>query len=135
MGGGIGGYIAAVSAAHFGWSSAFYVPGAIAAVCAVYLFFRMRDTPQSEGLPAIDEYHDDHPPGEKERHEREMGTREMLMTEIFPNKLLWILAIANIFVYIARYAMLDWGPTYLKEVKGATIQQGGISTLIVFRSA
>jgi len=50
---------------------------------------------------------------------------------ILPNKWLWILAIANIFVYIARYAMLDWGPTYLKEVKGVTLGQGGFSTLVI----
>src|SRR6267154_1751172 len=45
--------------------------------------------------------------------------------------MLWILAIANIFVYIARYAMVDWGPTYLKEVKGASLTEGGFSTLVI----
>src|SRR5205085_3995599 len=42
-----------------------------------------------------------------------------------------ILAFANIFVYIARYAMVDWGPTYLKEVKGASLTEGGFSTLVI----
>jgi len=27
--------------------------------------------------------------------------------------------------------MVDWGPTYLKEVKGASLAQGGLSTLII----
>jgi OPA family glycerol-3-phosphate transporter-like MFS transporter len=45
--------------------------------------------------------------------------------------MLWLLAVANVFVYVARYAMVDWGPTYLKEVKGATLAQGGLSTLII----
>ena len=45
--------------------------------------------------------------------------------------MLWVLSIANIFVYIARYAMVDWGPTYLKEVKGASLAQGGFSTLVI----
>lgn len=32
------------------------------------------------------------------------------------------------FVYIARYSLLDWGPTYLKEVKHASLEQGGYGT-------
>ena len=32
---------------------------------------------------------------------------------------------ANFFVYIARYSMLDWGPIYLREVKGAILDGGG----------
>ena len=131
VGGGIAGAVAAACAAHWGWPSAFYVPGAIAALFAVYLFWRMRDTPQSVGLPAIEEYKKDYPPEEREEHERELGARELLFKYILPNKMLWVLSIANIFVYIARYALVDWGPTYLKEVKGATIQQGGWSTTII----
>ena len=39
-----------------GWESAFYVPGAIACLAAIYLFWRMRDTPKSLGLPPIEEF-------------------------------------------------------------------------------
>jgi sugar phosphate permease len=43
--------------------------------------------------------------------------------------MLWVLAIANIFVYIARYAMVDWGPTYLKEVKKRHFETGRLEYL------
>ena len=33
------------------------------------------------------------------------------------NKLLWYIALANVFVYLLRYGVLDWAPTYLKEAK------------------
>src|SRR5439155_1905963 len=79
----------------------------------------------------VEEYKHDFPPDEKERHERELTAREMFFKYILPNKMLWILAIANIFVYIARYAMVDWGPTYLKEVKGASLTEGGFSTTVI----
>src|ERR1051325_9965232 len=46
------------------------------------------------------------------------------------NRYLWLFASANFFVYIARYSMLDWGPTYLKEVKRASLEDGGMSTAI-----
>jgi sugar phosphate permease len=131
VGGGLAGILAAACAQHWGWRSAFYVPGAIATLCAIYLFWRMRDTPQSVGLPAIEEYKNDWPLEESEKHEQELGFREIFFHYILPNKMLWVLAFANIFVYIARYAMVDWGPTYLKEVKGASLLGGGLSTLII----
>lgn len=131
IGGGIAGFLAAACAQHLGWPSAFYVPGVLATICAGYLFWRMRDTPQSEGLPAIEDYKHDRPPEEKEEHEKELSLRELLWVYILPNKMLWVLALANIFVYIARYAMVDWGPTYLKEVKGASLTEGGFSTLVI----
>jgi OPA family glycerol-3-phosphate transporter-like MFS transporter len=131
IGGGIAGYLAAKCAEHWGWPSAFYVPGIIATLGAIYLFWRMRDTPQSVGLPPVEEYKNDWPADEKDRHERELGFKEMFLTHILPNRMLWVLSIANIFVYIARYSMVDWGPTYLKEVKGASLGEGGFSTLII----
>jgi OPA family glycerol-3-phosphate transporter-like MFS transporter len=131
LGGGIAGWLAGLCAQHWGWQSAFYVPGIIATVGAVYLFWRMRDTPQSVGLPAVEEYKKDWPADEKEAHERELTARELLMKYILPNKRLWVLAMANVFVYIARYAMVDWGPYYLKEVKGASLAEGGFSTLVI----
>lgn len=131
VGGAIAGYLAAKCAEFWGWQSAFYVPGIITTIGAIYLFWRMRDTPQSVGLPAVEEYKNDWPPEEKELHERELTARELMLKYILPNKMLWILALANIFVYIARYAMIDWGPTYLKEVKHASLGEGGFSTTLI----
>lgn len=131
VGGGIAGWLAALCAGEWGWRSAFYVPGMIALLGAAYLFWRVRDTPQSEGLPPVEEYKNDWPPEEKGKHERELSFKEMFLEYILPNRMLWVLAFANIFVYIARYAMVDWGPTYLKEVKGASLSAGGFSTLVI----
>lgn len=131
IGGGLAGVIAAWAAGRWGWPSAFYVPGIIALVGAVYLFWRLRDTPQSVGLPPVEEYKNDYPAEEKEDHERELGTRELFVDYILTNKYLWLFAIANFFVYIVRYSMLDWGPTYLREVKQATLAGGGIAVLVL----
>ena len=131
VGGGLTGLIAAYSAARLGWRSAFYVPGVLALLCAVYLVIRLRDTPQSLGLPPIEEFRNDYPGSTTADREAELGTRELLFAYILNNKYLWLFAIANFFVYIARYSMLDWGPTYLKEVKQASLQEGGYSTAIL----
>lgn len=135
VGGGLTGLVVAYSTVLLGWRSAFYVPGILAMLCAVYLALRLRDTPQSVGLPPIEEYRNDYMPGAQENAEEELGTRRLLVDYILKNRYLWLFAFANFFTYIARYAMLDWGPTYLKEVKHASIGEGGISTAALEFSA
>jgi len=133
VGGGLAGILAAYAASRLGWQSAFYVPGIIAAIGAIYVFLRLRDTPQSLGLPPIEQYKNDY--SEEERkgnsHERELSFHELFVDNILYNKYLWLFAIANLFVYIVRYSMLDWGPTYLREMKNASLGDGGLAVLFL----
>lgn len=100
------------------WHSALYMPAVLAMVIAVGSYILMRDTPQSCGLPPIEQYKNDYPPDyDKKSAEQELTTRQILQKYVFPNKLLWYIALANVFVYLLRYGILDWAPTYLKEVK------------------
>lgn len=134
IGGGLAGIIAAYATIQYGgWQAAFYVPGTIALIGSFYLFSRLRDTPQSIGLPPIEEYSNTYPEGDENNidRERELSTKELFVNHIFRNKFLWLFAIANLFVYIVRYSMLDWGPTYLREVKDATLEGGGIAILVL----
>ncbi|HEX5470456.1 MAG TPA: MFS transporter, partial [Lacipirellulaceae bacterium] len=112
---------------------AFYVPGVIALVGAVYLFVRLRDTPQSVGLPPIEEFNDDFPEGgiPEADLERELSFRELLVDKVLLNPWVWLLALANFFAYVTRYSMLDWGPTYLREVKGASLMGGGYGIMAI----
>ena len=131
VGGGAVGVIAAACAGAWGWPSAFFVPGLLATLAAAYLYWRMRDTPQSMGLPAIEEYKQAYPPEAVADGEPALRFREMFTRYILRNRMLWLISAANFFVYIARYSMLDWGPTYLKETKGVSLMGGGVSTLVV----
>jgi OPA family glycerol-3-phosphate transporter-like MFS transporter len=134
VGGGVAGVLAADAASRFGgWEYAFYVPGALAAVGAVYLFLRLCDTPQSVGLPPIEQYAGGAAANAEAeaRQERELSYGERLFRYVLTNKYIWLLAIANFFSYIARYSMLDWGPLYLREIKGATLRTGGWSVLAI----
>ncbi len=116
-----------------GWQYAFFVPGVISLVGAAYLFTRLRDTPQSVGLPPIEEFKNDFPAGgiPEEDLERELSYRELFFDRVLLNPYVWILAIANFFAYITRYSMLDWGPTYLREVKGASLTGGGFGIMAI----
>ncbi|MGL5163563.1 MAG: glycerol-3-phosphate transporter, partial [Plesiomonas shigelloides] len=105
------------------WRSAFYVPAAAAVGVAIFAYLTMRDTPQSCGLPPIEEYKDDYPEDYSAKNEVELTAKEIFNKYILPNKLLWYIAFANVFVYLLRYGVLDWAPTYLKEVKHFSVDK------------
>lgn len=106
------------------WQQALYYPGFAAIAVALLLLVIMRDTPQSCGLPPIEKWRDDYPDDYDEAtYEHELPAKEIFMTYVFRNKLLWYIAFANVFVYLIRYGILDWSPTYLKEVKDFTIDK------------
>lgn len=134
VGGGIAGYIAAWGAAQYGgWQYAFIIPGVLALIGSVYLFLRLVDTPQSVGLPPIEEYNNDHVPdtGTASERERELSYKELFIDYVLFNKVVWLLAFANFFAYVSRYVMIDWGPKYLREVKEASLQSGGLAHLVL----
>lgn len=103
------------------WKSAFYAPAVLSVIAGILVLIFMRDTPQSVGLPPIEEYMDDYPDTPVEDREREMTGSEILFKYVLNNKFLWILAIANVLVYVVRYGVVNWAPTYLTEIKGYTI--------------
>ncbi len=125
VGGGLIGPLFILGLAWFNqdWHSAFYVPAAVATFVAIFVFLTMKDTPQSCGLPPIDEYRNDYPPDYDESHEGEFTAKEIFFKYVLNNKLLWYIAIANAFVYLIRYGVLDWAPTYLTEVKDFSLDK------------
>ncbi len=106
------------------WREALYYPGFAAMIASVFVYIVMRDTPQSCGLPSIEEYKNDYPDDyDAEKDEKELPAKEIFIQYVFKNKLLWYIAIANVFVYLIRYGVLDWAPTYLKEVRHFNIDK------------
>lgn len=121
VGGGIVGPVGSLAIIIFtGWTSVFYVPGAMAIVMGILIIIYLRDTPQSVGLPPIEEYTNDYPHTAVDDREKELGARDILLNYVLNNKFLWILALSNVFVYVVRYGVLDWAPTYLTAVKGSS---------------
>ena len=128
VGGGIIGVLIPFGIMFFGsWQhGSFTFPALIAAAFAVLVYFLMRDTPQSCGLPPIEVYRNEYPKDyDAEKSEKEMSAWEIFFEHIFRNKFLWYIAFANIFVYLIRYGVGDWIPTYLKEVKNYNLKDAG----------
>ena len=100
------------------WGGAFYFPAMVAVVIAVIAYLLVRDTPQSCGLPPIELYKPEEcTQAYSSEQEKELSTKDILFGHVFNNKLLWIIAFANAFIYFVRYGVLDWAPMYLEQVK------------------
>ena len=78
--------------------------------------------PQSIGLPSPDSFEGEGlgaNSGDSEAEDKSiLSMKEILLKHVLPNKLLWLISIANFFVYVVRTAFNDWGTIYLVRAKG-----------------
>jgi OPA family glycerol-3-phosphate transporter-like MFS transporter len=124
VGGALVANFALVGVTWFGdWGAKFYFNALIAAAVALLVFATMRDTPQSCGLPPIEEHKNDYRPDYSADHERTFTFREIFFEHVLTNRYLWAIAIANAFVYFVRYGVVNWVPTYLETAKGFSFRQ------------
>lgn len=116
------------TAQYFGWRMAMFLPGVVCIVVGFVLMNRLRDTPQSLGLPPVERFRQDFPKkSSEEQLEKELSVREILFKYVLTNPFIWILAFSYFFVYIIRTAVNDWTVLYLVEAKKYTqIGAGGM---------
>lgn len=105
---------------HYGWKMAFAVPSALAILVALWLINRLRDRPQSLGLPCVERFRNE-PVTQTGEEEDNRSYGQIFKENILFNKTLWLLAIAYIFVYVIRFGCEDWMVKYLTEAKGDSI--------------
>lgn len=98
------------------WRICFIVPAGIALVIAVFLWLTLPDTPPSVGLPEVEGTQTKAAAGE---HDDSQVT--FLLKNVFSNKYIWIVSVSNLFVYILRYTVFDWGTSYLTQAKHVDI--------------
>lgn len=106
----------------FGWRYAMYVPGAICIAMGLFIMNRLRDTPQSLGLPPVEKYKND---VHEEKEEQTLSTKQILHKYILKNRYLWLLALAYFFIYIVRIGINDWTILYLVEQKNYSLLTAG----------
>ncbi len=109
-------------ASHLGaWKWCFWIPACIALAGAFFVFIGLRDEPKDVGLPdlpdtGLGEYSDNMTPANRKKFEKEM---------VWKNRWVWTFCIANLFVYVVRMGVLDWGPKFLTESRGLSIKDAG----------
>jgi OPA family glycerol-3-phosphate transporter-like MFS transporter/OPA family sugar phosphate sensor protein UhpC-like MFS transporter len=92
------------------WRYCFFAPAAIGFIGVVFIVLTLRDTPSSVGLPDLP-----NTKTEIDGDDSPAAFRAFIRKKVFLNPIIWLLAITDLFVYIVRFAVLDWGPTFLQQ--------------------
>lgn len=107
------------------WRWCFYLPAFLALLGAFGLFSALRDTPKSVGLEELQ----NKTSGVNENSST-AEHRAFVRKKVYGNPLIWILAIANFFVYVVRFSVLDWGPKFLTEAREMSYAYAGWTVAI-----
>lgn len=102
-----------------GWRYAMMLPGFTCIAVGLFLLNRLRDVPQSLGLPPIELYRgekDESRQYAKESTEKDLNAKQILFDKVLNNKFVWVMALSYFFVYVVRTAVNDWTIPYLVEL-------------------
>lgn len=124
IGGGLIAPLATLALLIFGsnnFQSIFFVPAAVCILISIFVFFIGADTPESVGLPPIDEYRNDYADVKVDTDATSLSTKEIVLKYVIKNKYVWYLCLANIFVYLIRQGVVNWIPIYLQEAKSFSV--------------
>lgn len=107
-------------AQHFGaWRLCFIIPAIFALAGALGIFLLVKNSPSDVGFAEVVEKKEGS--GDIQTAEQKAEYNAFVRRKVFGNRLIWTLGITNFFVYIVRFAALDWGPTLLTESKGLSL--------------
>ncbi len=110
----IGAFIVAIICGYLtSWQLMFWVPAAIAFLGVFFIIITLRDTPKSVGLPELPKVEGEL---DDDEHQDPKAFRQFVINRVFKNPIIWVLAITDFFVYIVRFAVLDWGPSMLRDM-------------------
>ncbi len=98
-----------------GWQWGFLAAAAAGAIGLVVSLVFISDTPESEGLPSVEELS-----GEPVQEKK--PTRE-LQKWVFKHPGIWVIAISTAFLYITQHAVSDWGVLFLQKQKAFSLEQ------------
>ena len=101
----------------FGWQWGFMVAAAAGGAGAVLILLTVSDTPESQGLPSIQQLS-----GEQVKTIDKMPTRE-LQKMIFKHPGIWVIALSSAFIYITKYAIAGWGVLFLQKERAFSLEQ------------
>jgi OPA family sugar phosphate sensor protein UhpC-like MFS transporter len=114
--------------ASFGWMWGFRSAAMFGFAGAVLAYVVLRDSPESEGLPSV---------AELEGEESQSSNKESVggaQWSVLKNWAVWMIALAALFAYISRYAIIDWGMYFMQVKKGYDVKEAasiiGINSIV-----
>lgn len=124
IGGGVIPLLTAVCVQNWGWRYGLYAPGVVCILMGLFVINRLRDTPQSLGLPPVEKFKNDYEETKK-TEDKELSTKQLLLEFVLKNKYLWLLSIAYFFIYAIREGFTSWSCLFLMEKKGYSLIAAG----------
>ena len=100
-----------------GWQWGFLAAAVAGVVGLVVSLVFISDTPESEGLPSVQELS-----GEPVREMDKKPTREP-QKWVFRHPGIWVIAISTAFLYITQHAVSDWGVLFLQKQKTFSLER------------
>lgn len=102
--------------AAFGWEYGF-LASALGGFLGVGIILHfVSDTPQSKGLPSIQEIS-----GEPVKKADKMPTREVQIM-ILKNPAIWVIALSCAFINLTKYGIMEWGVLYLQGARDFSLE-------------
>ena len=98
-----------------GWQWGFLAAAVAGVIGLIVSLVFISDTPESEGLPSVQELS-----GEPLREMDKKPTRE-LQKWVFRHPGIWVIAISTAFLYITQHAVSDWGVLFLQKQKAFSL--------------
>ena len=98
-----------------GWEWGFIFAAAAGVAGGFIVLYFVSDTPESKGLPSVQELS-----GEQPKKVDSMPTKE-LQKIVFKHPGIWIIALSSAFVYITQYAISGWGVLFLQKARGFSL--------------
>ena len=100
-----------------GWQWGFLAAAAAGVIGTVVALLFISDTPESKGLPSVQELS-----GEPLKTLDKKPTRE-LQKWVFRHPGIWVIAISSAFIYITQHAVSDWGVLFLQKQKDFSLER------------
>ena len=100
-----------------GWQWGFLAAAVAGVIGLVISLVFIVDTPESAGLPSVQELS-----GEPIRPMDQKPTRE-LQKWVFQHPGIWVIAISTAFLYITQHAVSDWGVLFLQKQKAFSLER------------
>ena len=110
-----------------GWQYGFIFAAVAGLIGSAVILIFVSDTPESKGLPSIQEIS-----GEAPRKEDTMPTVK-LQKMVLSHPGIWIIAASSAFVYITKYAVAGWGVLFLQKAKEYSLEDA--TQIIAFSAA
>lgn len=103
-------------------AAVFYTASVVAILIGIFVLVTGADRPASVGLPSVAEYTGDAVQmenGEVTSGElTDLSIKEVFIEYILKNKLVWAITLTSMSLYIVRYGIMSWIPSYLVQFKG-----------------